>query len=122
MARYIPCYYSAYPEAHTLLNLLGSFLEFLPILSILSKRFAPSTLPYHVIVPSLPGYAFSSSPPLNADFNIEHVAHLMDQLAVGLGFQQYFVQGGDWGARVARIMGATYPNCKGDNVAKCNIY
>jgi microsomal epoxide hydrolase len=33
----------------------GSFLEFLPILSILSTRYTPATLPYHIVVPSFPG-------------------------------------------------------------------
>ena len=35
---------------------LGSFLEFLPILRILADKYTPATLPYHTVVPSLPGY------------------------------------------------------------------
>ena len=30
----------------------GSFLEFLPILSLLKSKYDQSTLPYHIIVPS----------------------------------------------------------------------
>jgi microsomal epoxide hydrolase len=72
-------------------------------------------LPYHVIVPSLPGYAFSSPPPLNQDFRIEDVARIFDQLMQDLGFGQgYVVQGGDVGSKVARVMAVEHESCKGD--------
>lgn len=45
----------------------GSFLELTPILEILITKYTPETLPYHIVVPSWPGYAFSSSPPLDRD-------------------------------------------------------
>ena len=94
---------------------LGSFLEFLSVLTVLSSGHTPATLPYHLIVPSLPGYAFSSSPPLDKNFRIEDVARLFDQLLVGLGFGQgYVVQGGDIGSMVARIMVNEYDSCKGE--------
>ena len=48
----------------------GSFLEFLEILRLLTRKYTASTLPYHIVVPSLPGYAFSSPPPLNQDFRL----------------------------------------------------
>ena len=40
----------------------GSFLEFLPMLDLLREKYTPETLPYHAIVPSSPGYAFSELP------------------------------------------------------------
>lgn len=83
----------------------GSFIEFLPILSLLISKYTPATLPYNVLIPSLPGYTFSSSPPLNRDFDLEDVAELIDKLAVGLGMKGYVTQGGDIGSRVARILG-----------------
>jgi len=92
----------------------GSFLEFLPILSILQKDFTSATLPYHVIVPSLPGYAFSDSPPLDRDFDLGDVSAIMNGLMVNLGFGDgYIAQGRDLGAKVSRILGAKYPSCKG---------
>jgi microsomal epoxide hydrolase len=93
----------------------GSFLEFLSVLTVLSSGHTPSTLPYHLIVPSLPGYAFSSSSPLDKNFGTEDVARLFNQLVVGLGFGQgYVVQGGDIGSKVARIMVTEYDSCKGE--------
>jgi microsomal epoxide hydrolase len=42
----------------------GSFLESLDMLSAFEKRYMPQELPHHIIIPSLLGYAFSSTPPL----------------------------------------------------------
>lgn len=65
----------------------GNFLEFLPILKLLKEKYPDSKdLPYHVIVPSLPGYAFSSPPPLDVDFDVGSVAAVMNQLMLDLGF------------------------------------
>ncbi|KFY88186.1 hypothetical protein V500_06506 [Pseudogymnoascus sp. VKM F-4518 (FW-2643)] len=87
----------------------GNFLEFLGILSLLAGTHTEEDLPYHVIVPSLPGYAFSSKPPLNKEFTTYDVAALMDQLMICLGFGDgYVVQGGDIGAKIARILAAKY--------------
>ncbi|KAJ7935569.1 epoxide hydrolase [Mycena leptocephala] len=54
-----------------------AFLEFLPIFAILSTRYTPATLPYHIVVPSLPVCAYSSPPPLDRDFKLQDVARLM---------------------------------------------
>ncbi|KAF5579560.1 uncharacterized protein FSUBG_13596 [Fusarium subglutinans] len=76
----------------------GCFLEFLPIFSRLSAKYRPQELPYHIIVPSLPGYAYSSAPPLDRDFRLENAANILDTLMVQLGFENgYVVQGGDVG-------------------------
>ncbi|KAF2091834.1 alpha/beta-hydrolase [Saccharata proteae CBS 121410] len=91
----------------------GSFLEFLPMLSLIKKRFSPSELPYHLIVPSLPGYAFSSQPPLDKNFRGEDAARIMNKLMIQLGFESgYIAQGGDIGSFIARILAARYESCK----------
>jgi microsomal epoxide hydrolase len=108
--------FSQKPDAIPLLLLHGwpgNFMEFLSILSILKERYTPETLPYHVIVPSLPGYAFSSPPPLDRDFQLQDVAEIMHQLMLELGFGDGFVvQGGDIGSKVSRVMAATYDTVK----------
>lgn len=94
----------------------GSFLEFLPMLDELAAKYSPATLPYHVVVPSLPGYLFSGSPPLDRDFGLEDVARIMDSLMVsvlGFGGVHYHCQGGDVGSRVCRILAAQYASCRG---------
>jgi microsomal epoxide hydrolase len=84
------------------------------MLSLFKEQYSPSELPYHIIVPSLPGYAFSSGPPLHKNFKVEDVARLMDRLMIDLGFGDgYVAQGGDVGSGVARVLGHAYPSCKG---------
>lgn len=91
----------------------GSFMEFLPMLDLLSTKYTPETLPYHVIVPSSPGYAMSSGPPLNKDFTLLDVARVFNQLMVNLGFGRgYVAQGGDVGSMLARIMSFQHEECK----------
>ena len=101
---------------------IGSFLEFLPILSLMKQEYSPSDLPYHIVVPSLPGYAFSSTPPLDKNFGLGDVACVMDVLMTELGFGNgYIAQGGDIGSYVARVLGAEYEACKGVH-RKSNLY
>lgn len=90
----------------------GSFLEFLPIMHILATKYTPETLPYHIIVPSLPGYALSSPPPKDKDFRLEDAAIILDTLMRQLGFENvgYVVQGGDVGSKLARVLGGTTNN------------
>jgi microsomal epoxide hydrolase len=108
--------FSKNPNAVPLLLLHGwpgNFMEFLPIMEILMTRYTLEKLPYHIIVPSLPGYAFSSPPPLDRDFQLQDIAAIMHELMSGLGFGDGFVvQGGDIGSKVARVMGATYEAVK----------
>lgn len=73
-------------------------------------KYTPSTLPYHIIVPSLPGYTLSSPPPTDRDFRLEDAAALLDQLMRALTFDKYVVQGGDVGSKLARVLGGTTNN------------
>lgn len=91
----------------------GSFLEFLDALDVLKGKYSPGDLPFHVIVPSLPGYGYSSGPPLDRDFRCEDIARVMNKLMLGLGFGDgYVTQGGDIGSFVSRILGKTSSSCK----------
>ncbi|KAH7043770.1 Alpha/Beta hydrolase protein [Macrophomina phaseolina] len=93
----------------------GSFLEFLPMLSLLKERYATADkLPYHIVVPSLPGYAFSDSPPLDKNWSCRDSARLMHRLLCELGFEQsgYVAQGGDIGSIISRTLARTYAQCK----------
>ncbi|KAI9148733.1 epoxide hydrolase [Paramyrothecium foliicola] len=94
----------------------GSFLEFLPMLDILKNKYTPETLPYHVIVPSLPHYGLSGGP-IDVELTITQAAQLMNQLMVHLGFGKgYVVQGGDVGSGVARVLSVLAPEVKAFHV------
>lgn len=98
----------------------GSFLEFLAIVETLRTKYTPETLPYHVVVPSWPGFAFSSPPPLNKDFQTEDVARIFNKLMVQLGFSSgYVAQGGDLGSKIARILAVKHPEAKAAHLNYC---
>lgn len=91
----------------------GSILEFLDVLDMFRSKYKPEDLPFHVIVPSLPGYGYSSGPPLDKNFNVEGIASVMDKLMVGLGFGDgYISQGGDVGSFITRVLAVKYKSCK----------
>lgn len=100
----------------------GSFLEFIPLMTLLREKYTPETLPYHIIVPSLPGFTLSSAPPLDRDWKAADTARVMHKLIISLGFTSYLVQGGDIGALVSRIIAATYAECKGMHLNFMYIY
>ena len=100
----------------------GSICEFLDILDILKKQHSSKDLPYHIIVPSLPGYAYSSGPPVDTDYGIGIAAGALHNLMVGLGFSAgYLVQGGDLGSFMSRIIVMSYDACKGMHVNMMGI-
>ncbi|KID84162.1 epoxide hydrolase 1 [Metarhizium guizhouense ARSEF 977] len=94
----------------------GSVCDFFDMLDLLRQKFPPADLPYHVVVPSLPGYAYSSLP-ADVDYGIDLAAGAMHSLMMGLGFGSgYLVHGGDLGSFVSRIMALRYAECKGMHV------
>lgn len=95
----------------------GSFLEFGQIIDLLKAKYSAADLPYNVIIPSLPGYAYSSGPSLTKNWETQDMARIIDKLVIGLGFGDgYIAQGGDLGAFVARVLGAKHAACKATHV------
>uniref|UniRef100_A0A8H7NHA4 AB hydrolase-1 domain-containing protein n=1 Tax=Bionectria ochroleuca TaxID=29856 RepID=A0A8H7NHA4_BIOOC len=91
---------------------VGNHTEFLKVLGILRQKYSPNELPYHVIVPSLPGYTLSSGPPLTKDWNTEDIGRIMNKLMIGLGFGNgYISQGGDIGAFVSWVLAVNHKEC-----------
>ncbi len=64
---------------------------------------------FDVVVPSLPGYAFSSRPARQGVKRVE-VAEWCHTLMTGLGYERYGVHGADFGAGVATLMALSYPD------------
>ncbi|EPQ28553.1 uncharacterized protein PFL1_03857 [Pseudozyma flocculosa PF-1] len=105
----------------------GSFMEFLDCIKPLAHPGDLSGVRFDVIVPSQPGYAFSSSPRglernsktgkvrghqsgPDGDLLVRDVARIMNKLMGGLGYQHYAVQAGDWGSLVLRQMALQFPD------------
>ncbi|KAM0426136.1 hypothetical protein ACHAPT_008768 [Fusarium lateritium] len=81
----------------------GSFLEFIPIIDGLTKKAKTSTgkpVSFDIIIPSLPGYAFSSPPP--EGWTVEDTARVFNTLMTEvLGYKKFAVHGTDLGAPIA---------------------
>jgi len=63
---------------------------------------------FHLVLPSLPGYGFSSEPS-ELGWSSGRVAQAWGQLMNRLGYDRYVAQGGDVGALVTDIMGRQAP-------------
>lgn len=83
----------------------GSVLEFLDVIEPLSNPTDAQQPAFHLVIPSLPGYAFSGKP-AQAGWSVDKTAGAWDQLMRALGYDRYFAQGGDWGAIVTMAIGA----------------
>jgi epoxide hydrolase len=58
---------------------------------------------FHVVIPSLPGFAFSGKP-AERGWNAERTARAWAMLMQRIGYRHYLAQGGDWGAFVTTAM------------------
>ena len=63
---------------------------------------------FDVIVPSLPGFGFSS-PLTRPGVNFWETADLWVELMNGLGYRRFFAHGGDWGSLITSQLGHRYP-------------
>lgn len=84
----------------------GSVLEFMKVLGPLTDPKAHGGAAedaFHVVCPALPGYGFSGKPQ-TAGWGVEKIADAWSELMVGLGYERYFAQGGDWGAIVTQTI------------------
>jgi pimeloyl-ACP methyl ester carboxylesterase len=72
------------------------------------ERFKIENPEMDLILPSLPGFAFSETP--KADLNSEKVANILNKLMTEvLGYKQYYVHGGDFGSIIGEKMALDFP-------------
>ena len=86
----------------------GSVVEFLHLVEPLTDPVDPAVPAFHVVVPSLPGFAFSG-PTRTTGVSPKRIATMWAALMEGLGYQRYVAQGGDWGAIITSHLGALDP-------------
>ena len=99
----------------------GSFIEFLPMLELIREQHSAHDLPYHIIVPSLPGYTLSSGGPLDKDWTMVDTARIMNKLMLNLGLGKYIAQGGDIGAYEAKTLAQQYDACVAIHGQSCRL-
>ena len=91
----------------------GSIVEFQRIIPMLTDpaRFGGDPADaFTVVAPSLPGYTFSFTPN-QPRFGIVEIANVFATLMTDvLGYRRFAAQGGDWGAFVTSVLGASHPD------------
>ncbi|RCG28703.1 epoxide hydrolase [Sphaerisporangium album] len=89
----------------------GSVVEFLDVIGPLTdptRHGGRAEDAFHVVVPSMPGFGFSSKPTVTG-WNSARIAAAWITLMRRLGYQGYIAQGGDWGGPITTFMGKLRP-------------
>ncbi len=85
----------------------GSVVEFLDVIGPLTRPGDHGGDPadaFHLVIPSLPGYAWSDKPD-HTGWGIPRIAAAWEQLMLRLGYERFGAQGGDWGSMVTAHLG-----------------
>ena len=88
----------------------GSFAEFLDLIGPLTNPRAHGGDPgdaFHVVIPSIPGYGFSSLP--DTGWDVPRIARAWAELMRRLGYDRYLAQGGDAGSVISLELGRSDP-------------
>jgi epoxide hydrolase len=89
----------------------GSFVEFMEVIGPLTEptRFGGNADDaFHVVIPSLPGFAFSDKPS-EIGWDVERIAKAWVTLMQRLGYERWVAQGGDWGSGVTHALARLRP-------------
>ncbi|GAB1285802.1 Epoxide hydrolase 1 [Apodemus speciosus] len=89
-----------------------SFYEFYKIIPLLTDPKTHGLSDEHVfevICPSIPGYGFSQASSKKG-LNSVATAGIFYKLMTRLGFQKFYIQGGDWGSLICTNMAQLVPN------------
>ncbi|WP_312520319.1 epoxide hydrolase [Massilia sp.] len=89
----------------------GSVLEFRDVIGPLTDPVAhggQAQDAFHLVIPSLPGFAFSDKPAATG-WTVERIADAWIILMGRLGYERWAAQGGDWGAAVTTAIGYKAP-------------
>lgn len=81
----------------------SSFLEYLPVIDRLTqpeKYGGAASDAFHVVIPSMPGFAFSGCPTEIQGFTAAAIADRWQELMTSLGYDWFLASGTDVGARV----------------------
>ena len=90
----------------------GSVYEFMDVIGPLTDPAAhggDAADAFHLVLPSMPGYAFSSAP-RSPGMGVDSVAGVVAKLMDRLGYERYGAQGGDWGSAVAAWLARDHPD------------
>ncbi|MFF1877872.1 epoxide hydrolase family protein [Leifsonia sp. NPDC058230] len=89
----------------------GSVIEMLNVIGPLTDPTAhggDAADAFDVVIPSMPGYAYSGKPS-ETGWDPIHIADAWIALMKRLGYSRYVAQGGDWGAQITDVIGSKAP-------------
>lgn len=90
----------------------GSVIEFLKVIGPLTDPEAyggNANDAFHLVLPSLPGFGFSSRP-TETGWDVERIGRAFSMLMQRLGYKEFVAQGGDWGSAITTAMGVDQPD------------
>ncbi|KAJ5787180.1 hypothetical protein N7457_002170 [Penicillium paradoxum] len=85
----------------------GSFLEATKLIPLLTENTGDGPA-FDVVAPSLPNFGFSEGVKKRG-FGLAQYAEAVHKVMIALGYEEYVVQGGDWGSMIARTISQFYP-------------
>lgn len=86
----------------------GSVREFYDFIMLLvSPDNDDLDIVFEIVAPSLPGYGWSQ-PPQKSGMGVAEMAVVLRNLMQRLGYDRYYVQGGDWGAEIGAAMATLF--------------
>ncbi|XP_029675340.1 juvenile hormone epoxide hydrolase 2-like [Formica exsecta] len=86
----------------------GSIIEFYKIIPLLTTPRPEHDFVFEVIAPSLPGFGFSSAATIPGLSYIQ-MSVVLKNLMLRLGYDKFYVQGGDWGASITNTISTLFP-------------
>jgi len=97
----------------------SSFIEYQSIIPLLIDA-KDSDLSFQLVIPSLPGFGFSEGAK-KPGLGSAEMSLIFLKLMKRLGYEKFYVQGGDWGSIIAGNMGTLYKdNVLGIHMTMCH--
>ncbi|XP_063987163.1 juvenile hormone epoxide hydrolase 1-like [Diachasmimorpha longicaudata] len=87
----------------------GSIVEFYKFIPMLTTPRDDHDFVFEIIAPSLPGFGYSDAA-IRPGLGSSQIAVIMKNLMLRLGFNKYYVHGGDWGAFITGQMSSLFPD------------
>lgn len=85
----------------------GSFYEYFKSIDRLTDP-TDSGIAFELVLPSIPGYAFSEAPHQEG-FSAISAARIFVKLMARLGHDKFIAHGGDWGSAITKAIASMYP-------------
>ncbi|CAH0598403.1 unnamed protein product [Chrysodeixis includens] len=87
----------------------GSFLEFYKAAPLISEAYEKTGFAVELIIPSLPGFGFSSAA-VRKGLGASEIAVVFRNLMQRIGHKTFFIQGGDWGSVIGASLSTLFPD------------